>query len=216
MMKRREFVSAAPVVLAPALWTKVAHADTAQPVAGEDYMPVEPRAPIEAPAGKIEVVEFFWYNCPHCAAFEPKLSAWVKQLPKDVAFRRAPVAFREDFAPQQKLYFALEAMGLVEKLHAKVFNAIHVEKHDLSKGPAIADWVAAQGVDKAKFLDQFNSFGVSTKAAKATQLQNAYKLEGVPTLGVAGRFYTDGTIAKGMDQSLKVTEFLVALARRSK
>jgi thiol:disulfide interchange protein DsbA len=204
------------VVLTPALWSGAAHADAGQPVAGDDYVEVEPRAVVEAPAGKVEVVEFFWYNCPHCAAFEPKLSAWVKQLPKDVAFRRVPIAFRDDFAPQQKFYYALEAMGLVEKLHAKVFNAIHVEKRDLSKGPGIADWVAAQGVDKAKFLDQYNSFAASTKAAKATQLQNAYKLEGVPTLGVAGRFYTDGTLSKGMDRSLMVTEYLIALARRSK
>ena len=142
-MKRREFVAAGPLVLAPALWSGAAHAQAGKPVEGDDYMLVEPRANVEAPADKVEVVEFFWYNCPHCAAFEPKLSAWVRQLPRDVAFRRSPIAFREDFAPQQKLYFALEAMGLVEKLHARIFNAIHVEKHDLSKAAAIADWVAA-------------------------------------------------------------------------
>ncbi len=185
-------------------------------VAGTDYVQLDPPAPVEAPVGKVEVLEFFWYNCPHCNAFEPLLASWLKTLPKDIAFRRVPIAFREDFVPQQRLYFALEAMGLVEKLHAKVFAAIHVEKLDLSKVAAITDWVAKQGVDKTKFNEQYNSFSVATKASKATQLQNAYKVEGVPALGVAGRFYTDGTFAKGMERALKVVESLAAAVRSGK
>ena len=133
-----------------------------------------------------------------------------------MAFRRAPVAFREDFVPQQRLYYALDALGLVEKLHAKVFAAIHVEKQDLSKAPAIVEWVAKQGVDKAKFTEQFNSFSVAGKASKAAQLQNAYKVEGVPALGVAGRFYVDGSLAKGMERALKVVDSLVAVVRSGK
>ena len=195
------------------LWSSAAQADTAKPEAGTDYLPLDPRAPVEAPAGKIEVVEFFWYNCPHCNAFEPLLAGWLKTLPKDVAFRRAPVAFRDDFVPQQRLYFALESMGLVGKLHAKVFAAIQVEKIDLSKAASIADWVAKQGVDMAKFNQQYSSFSVATKATKAAQLQNAYKVEGVPALGVAGRFYVDGTLTKSMDRALKVVESLVAGVR---
>jgi thiol:disulfide interchange protein DsbA len=218
-MKRRDFsflATATGAAAAGAMWPAIAQADAAKPEAGTDYVLVDPRASVEAPAGKIEVVEFFWYNCPHCNAFEPLLSGWIKALPKDIAFRRAPVAFRDEFVPQQRLYFALEAMGLVEKLHAKVFAAIHVERLDLSKAAGIADWVAKQGVDMAKFNEQYNSFSVATKSTKAAQLQNAYKVEGVPALGVAGRYYVDGSLAKGMDKALKVVDSLVAGIRSGK
>jgi thiol:disulfide interchange protein DsbA len=217
-MKRREFslLAGAATVAAQALWPAVARADAVRPEAGTDYLVLDPRAAVEAPPGKIEVVEFFWYSCPHCNTFEPELEAWLKKLPKDVAFRRVPVAFRDDFVPQQRLYYALEAMGLVDKLHAKVFAAIHVERLDLSKGPAILDWVAKQGVDRAKFTEQFSSFSVATKASRGAQLQNAYKVEGVPALGVAGRFYTDGSLAKSMGNALKVAESLVAGVRSGK
>jgi thiol:disulfide interchange protein DsbA len=217
-MKRREFslLAGAATVATQALWPAIAHADAAKPEAGTDYLVLDPRAAVEAPAGKVEVVEFFWYSCPHCNAFEPELAAWLKKLPKDVSFRRVPVAFRDDFVPQQRLYYALDAMGLVDKLHAKVFAAIHGEKLDLAKAPAIAAWVVKQGVDLAKFNEHYNSFSVATKASKAAQLQNAYKVEGVPALGVAGRFYTDGTLAKTMANALKVVESLVAVARSGK
>jgi protein dithiol oxidoreductase (disulfide-forming) len=213
-MKRRDFSLACGAVAVSSAFVQSTALAQGKPLeSGTDYLVVEKRAAVEAPAGKIEVVEFFWYSCPHCNAFEPTLDAWIKRAPKDVVVRRVPVAFREDFVPQQRLFYALEAMGLLEKIHSKVFNAIHVEKKDLSKAPAIADWVALQGVDKTKFLEQFNSFSVSTKAARGTQLQNAYKVEGVPALGVAGRFYTDGTLAKNMDRALTVVEYLVAQVR---
>jgi thiol:disulfide interchange protein DsbA len=174
---------------------------------------LDPRAPVDAPAGKIEIVEFFWYSCPHCNAFEPTLDAWTKKLPKDVVFRRAPVAFRDDFVPQQRLYFALDAMGLVDKLHAKVFAAIHVEKQNLASSDAIVDWVAKQGVEKAKFLEQYNSFTVATKATRSKQLQNAYKVEGVPAMGVAGRYYSDGSMAGNMERVLQIVDTLTASIR---
>jgi thiol:disulfide interchange protein DsbA len=180
-----------------------------KPIAGTDYQVLDARAPVEAPAGKIEVVEFFWYNCPHCNAFEPTLADWVKKLPKDVAFRRTPVAFNDTFVPQQKLFYTLEAMGLLDKLHAKVFAAIHVEKLNLSKGEAIVEWVGKNGVDQAKFLKEYNSFGVVTKTQKGSQLQSAYKVEGVPAMGVAGQFYTDGTMARSMERALLVVQSLV-------
>jgi len=195
----------------PAAW-----AQFQKPVAGTDYAVLETIAPMEAPAGKIEVVEFFWYNCMHCNAFEPILSEWAKKLPKDVAFRRVPVAFNASFAPQQRLYYALEAMGLLEKVHPKVFAAIHVDKLNLSKGEAITEWIGKNGVDTAKFLVQYNSFGVVTKAQKASQLQNAFKVEGVPALGVAGRFYTDGTMARSMERALLVVQSLLDDIRKQR
>ncbi len=216
-MKRRDFSLACGAVMAGAGFVpSIALAQAKAPEAGVDYLVLDKRVLVEAPAGKIEVVEFFWYNCPHCHAFEPAFDAWSKKVPKDVAVRRVPIAFRDDFAPQQRLYYALEAMGLVDKLHAKVFAAIHVEKKELNKGDAIADWVAKQGIDKTKFLEQYNSFSVATKASRATQLQNAYKIEGVPALGVAGRYWTDGSMAKSLERALQVVDHLVAGIRNGK
>lgn len=216
-MKRRDFSGVCgAAVAASALYMPLVQAQAKPPEAGVDYLVLDKRAPVEAAAGKIEVVEFFWYNCPHCNAFEPALEAWIKRLPKDVSVRRVPVSFRDDFVPQQRLYYAIEAMGLTEKLHSKIFTAIHGEKLQLNKSDAIADWVAKQGVDKGKFLEQYNSFTVSTKATRATQLQNTYKVEGVPALGIAGRFYTDGTLAKNMDRGLLITDFLVSIVRTGK
>ena len=213
-MKRRNFsvlsgVGLAAVVALPGSVL----AQSKPPVAGTDYLVLDKPAPVEAARGKIEVVEFFWYSCSHCNAFEPALNAWAKALPKDVALRRVPVAFRDDFVPQQRLYYALEALGLLAKLHAQVFAAIHVDKLKLASAAEIADWAAKQGVDRAKFTEQYNSFSASTKATRGTQLQNTYKVEGVPALGVAGRFYIDSTLAQGMERALKVADFLTAEVR---
>jgi thiol:disulfide interchange protein DsbA len=206
---RRNFEQQTVAGLLTLLVPALAQAQFKKPVAGTDYQVLQTRAPVEAPAGKVEVVEFFWYNCPHCNAFEPGLSEWIKKLPKNVFFRRVPVAFNDSFVPQQRLFYTLEAMGLLEKLHAKVFAAIHVEKLNLSKGDAIVEWVGKNGVDQAKFLAQYNSFGVVTKAQKGSQLQKAYNVEGVPALGVAGRFYTDGTMAGSMERALLVVQALI-------
>jgi thiol:disulfide interchange protein DsbA len=216
-MKRREFSKAGLAVSTLGLATlPQAQAQGRPPQAGTDYLVLDKPAGVEAPAGKIEVVEFFWYACPHCNQFEPRLEEWVKRLPKDVAFRRAPVAFRNDFVPLQKLYYTLEALNLVETLHRKAFYAIHVEKQQLNRDETVLAWLAKQGIDKAKLDETYNSFAVSTKVRKATQLQDAYKLAGVPALGIHGRFYTDGTLAQSMDRALLITDQLLAEQRKAK
>ena len=214
-LKRREFAQMAGGVVAVSAvaGSLPAQAQGAKPVAGTDFQVLDPRTSVEAPAGKIELVEFFWYNCPHCNAFEPMLQAWSQRLAKDVVLRRVPVAFQDSFVPQQRLFYTLKAMGLLEKLHTKVFAAIHVERKNLASTEAIVDWVQAQGVDKAKFTEQYNSFTVVSNVTKATQLQNAYKVEGVPALGVAGRFYTDGSMAGNMQRAVQVAEALMAEVR---
>ena len=212
-MKRRDFsLTLGAALTGTVLFDSSALAQGKSPEAGTDYQVLAKPAMVEAPAGKIEVVEFFGYFCPHCSHFEPTFEAWRKRVPKDVAVRRVPVAFNDAAVPQQRLFYALEAMGLVEQLHAKVFAAIHVEKLDLTRGDVIADWVAKQGVDKTKFLGQYNSFTTATKVTRATQLQSAYRIEGVPTVGVAGRFWAQGSA----ERALQVTDFLVALVRSGK
>ena len=167
--------------------------------------------------GKIEVIEFFWYSCPHCNAFEPRLEAWIKKQPADVAFRRVPVAFRDDFVPQQRLFYTLEAMGKLDELHGKVFQRIHASRQPINREDAIlALGRASSGLDKAKFQELYNSFSVSSKARRAAQLQDAFKVQGVPAIGIAGRYYTDGTLAGNMDRALQVTDYLVAEARKAR
>ena len=183
---------------------------------GTDYVALDKPLPVDAPPGKVDVVEFFWYSCPHCNAFEPRLEAWLKHLPADIAFRRVPIAFRDSFVPQQKLFYALEALGKVDEMQAKVFNAIHTEHQNLDGDQAITAWIEKQGINKAKFLEQFNSFSVASKVRKAKQLQEDFKINGVPSFGVAGRFYIDGELAKSMDRALEVVEFLAAEERRRK
>lgn len=185
-------------------------------VAGKDYIKLGRAVPTETETGKIEVIEFFWYSCGHCNSFEPAFAQWVKNVPKDVVVRRMPVAFRDDFAPQQRLYFALEAMGLLEKLHSKVFQAIHGERLPLNTDASILTWIEKQGVDKTKFADTAKSFGVASKLKRAVQLQNDFKIEGVPSLGVAGKYYIDGTSAGNMDRALQVTDSLLALVRQGR
>ena len=210
-MKRRQFSLLATSVVGTSVasFTSIAQAQGAAPQAGVDYQVIERRVSTDAPAGKIEVVEFFWYNCGHCNGFEPMLAAWAQKLPKDVVLRRVPIAFQDSFAPQQRLFYAIEAMGLLARLHEKIFNAIHAQRQKLDTVEAISEWVTQQGVDRAKFLEQYNSFSVASKVTKATQLQNSYRVEGVPALGVAGRFITDGSMARRMDRALLVVDYLV-------
>ncbi|OYD49549.1 thiol:disulfide interchange protein DsbA/DsbL [Acidovorax kalamii] len=212
-MKRREFsLSAASAVAASALTLPVATSALAQArqfKEGKDYKRLDKPVTPDAPAGKVDVIEFFWYSCPHCNVFEPTLDAWVKAAPKDLFIRRVPVAFNASFVPQQKLFYTLEGMGKLEALHAKVFRAIHVEKVKLAKDDEIFAWVAQQGVDAAKFKEVYASFTVSNQVRRASQLQDAYGVEGVPSMGVAGKFYTDGTMAGNMQNVLQVVEALV-------
>jgi thiol:disulfide interchange protein DsbA len=213
-MKRRAFSTAASALLATAGWsTSQVQAQVKKMEEGTDYLALAKLAPVEAPKGKVEVIEFFWYNCPHCNAFEPAFDAWMKKAPKDVLIKRIPIAFNDSFEPQQRLFYALEAMNKVGELHRKVFQAIHVEHQDLKTQDKIVAWLEKQGVDKVKFLEQYNSFSTSTKTRKATQMQDAYKVSGVPALGIAGRFYTDGSLSGNMDKALTVVDYLVAQVR---
>lgn len=219
-MKRREFslasLGAAASIGGLGLSSPTFAQGPAKFVAGKDYMKLDRAVPTETEAGKVEMIEFFWYSCPHCSAFEPTFAQWVKNAPKDVVVRRVPVAFREDFGPQQRLYFSLEAMGLLDKIHGKVFQAIHVERLPLSTDASILAWVEKQGVDKNKFADTAKSFGVASKLKRAVQLQNDFKIEGVPSLGIAGKYYTDGTLAGSMERALQVTESLLAQVRQGR
>ncbi len=190
-----------------------AHAQA--PVEGKDFVRLSPPAPDAAPTGKINVVEFFWYGCPHCNAFEPSLEAWVKQLPANVSFRRSPVAFREQpHGLHQRLYFTLEAMGKLDTMHRRVFYAMHNDRMRLDNLDDIVTFMGKNGIDSAKFKELFNSFAVQTKSRQATQLADAYKIDGVPALGINGRYFTSGQMTGSPERSLAVANVLIERLRK--
>lgn len=214
-MKRRNFsLAAATALTTSALTGAPAFAQGFQPREGKDYLTLGKRVPVDTASGTVEVIEFFWYSCPHCNAFEPTIEAWIKSAPRHVVPKRVPVAFRDDFVPQQKLFYTLEAMGKLDALHGKVFYAIHVEKQSINRDNTILEWAGKQGLDKAKFEEIYKSFAVASKVRRASQLQDAFKVEGVPSLGIAGRYYTDGSLAGSMERALAVAEYLVEATRK--
>ena len=183
------------------------------PVPGRDYAQLDSAQPVPGGA-QIVVVEFFWYGCPHCNAFEPMLEAWVKKLPADVDFRRVPVAFREEpFVAHQRIYYALEEMGLVDTIHTKVFAAIHVDHQRLDNPKEIAAFMKKNGVDPDKFMTFYNGFSVQTKARQAAKIAQAYKIDGVPSIGIAGKYLTSATLTGSPQRSLAVTDYLIQRTR---
>jgi len=213
-MKRRQF-SAHLLGWASAGSAALALPAQAQgaPVEGTHFVRLTPPVATGSP-GKIEVIEFFWYGCPHCNAFEPALDAWSKALPADVAFRRVPAAFSESWVPHQRIFYALESLDLIPAMHRKVFYAIHAQRMRLDKPADITAFMASNGVDAAKFGQAYDSFSVQTKVRQATQLTNAYKIDGVPALGVQGRYYTSGPLAGSNERSLLVADHLIERSRK--
>lgn len=223
-MNRREFAARASAtgLMAALPLGALAQSPQITPAEGQNFVRLQRAVGVSAPSGKIEVVEFFWYGCPHCNAFEPRLEAWVKALPGDVAFRRVHVGFRPAFRPMQQLYATLEVMGQVDALHRKVFHAVHEAGERLDSADAIAAWAARNGLDRAKFTEVYNSFGVQTKAQQGTKLAESYKIDGVPALGIHGRYYTSPAMAggdrvpevEGQRRALVLADQLIALVRK--
>ena len=210
-MKRRQFSALA----AASLGLSLANTASAQgtPVLGQDYQKVDTPQPANAPAGTVDVVEFFSFACPHCFEFEPTLEAWLKRPPANVHFHRYPVRFLQNAVNFQPLYFALEAMGLSESLSLKVFNAVHIEHNRLDSPELISAFMARNGVDATRFMATFNSFSVRTKVQQANQVMDAYAVNSVPTLAVGGRFTTSPSIAKGPQGAVATVDYLVAQIR---
>jgi thiol:disulfide interchange protein DsbA len=170
-------------------------ASPSNPQEGTDYRVLPQSQPTDS-GNKVEVTEFFWYSCPHCAAFDPSLSAWVKKQGDKIVFKQVPVAFRESFIPQQKMYYSLEAMGLTGDMNPKIFRAIHVDRQTIDTDATIMDFIGKQpGIDKKAFTDLYNSFGTQTKVRRAAQLQESYKVDGVPMIAIGGRYITSPSIA---------------------
>jgi thiol:disulfide interchange protein DsbA len=210
-------VGAALVGALPALPGSVGQAlAQGAPVEGKQYRLVQPAQPSDGKA-RIEVIEFFAYTCVHCAHFEPELNAWEKKKSADVALNRVPVLFYPEQEPYAKLYYALLAMDQVNALHGKIFARIHPAPKvfvGFKSNEDIADFVAANGVDRKKFLEFYNSFGVNSRVQQARRLVEAYRVDGTPALAVGGRFYTAPSMVGDGEGSLRVIDFLSDKIRR--
>ncbi|MFN3594081.1 MAG: thiol:disulfide interchange protein DsbA/DsbL [Thiobacillaceae bacterium] len=180
---------------------------------GKDYVDITPAQPVEAPRGKVEVIEFFWYRCPHCADLEPELEAWIKRQPPHVVVRRQPAVLNDSWLPLTRAYYALEAVGQLERLHAEVFKAIHRERIDLNDPNTFFDWAAARGVDRRKLAEAYNAFSVNAKAARAKQLSARYKITGVPAFVVNGKFQTSAYLTGGHKELFRVLDALIEQER---
>ena len=158
---------------------------------------------------KIEVLEFFWYGCPHCYHFEPALNGWLKTKPDNVTFIRVPAIFRPDWKVQARAYYALERMGVIEKMHDRIFDEIHKKRKRLNTLDSIADFVAKNGVDRAKFVDEYNSFEVDGLVRKALKKLRAYHVDGVPTLAVNGKYKFSGRTAGSHKKMIELLNDLI-------
>lgn len=182
------------------------------PQAGKDFVVLNPTQPVDS-GKKVEVLEFFQYTCPHCAAYDPFLKAWRQKLPADVEFRRIPIAWNDSTLPHVRIYYALEALGKTDALHSKVFIAVQQNKQPLLKTDDIADFMAANGIDRKQWLDTYNSFAVATRATRAGQIWRAYRIEGTPAMGVDGRFTTAPSMVGSREGSLLVLDYLIDRSR---
>ena len=180
--------------------------------AGKTYVELSSAVPVAAP-GKIEVVELFWYGCPHCYSFEPVVNPWAEKLPADVNFVRIPAMFGGPWDAHGQMFLTLEAMGVENKVHSAVFNAIQKEGKRLTDKNDMADFLATQGVDKDKFLATFDSFAIKGQIVKAKELAKQYEISGVPTMVVNGKYRFDLGTAGGPEQTLNVADQLIAKER---
>ena len=174
------------------------------------YLELNPPLPVES-AGKIEVLEFFWYGCIHCYNLEPKLDTWLKALPKDVEFRRVPAIFNERWAHDASIFYAIDALGLLDKLHRPLFDAIHRDRLRTERWPELSAWLQKQGVDAQKFESTLKSFGVQGKTKRAIRLTADYKIDGTPSMAVHGRY-----TVRASDAMLGTVNDLVAAVRKHK
>ena len=209
----RNLILSAALVAASAFGMTVQAADPV--IAGKEYIELSNPVPVSKP-GKIEVVELFWYGCPHCYHFEPVINPWVDKLPEDVNFKRVPAMFGGPWDAHGQMFLTLEAMGVEHKVHAAVFDAIQNQRKQLTKPDDMAEFLATQGVDKDKFLSTFNSFAIRGQVNQAKELAKKYEITGVPSMVVNGKYRFDLGTAEGPEGVLNVADQLIAKERAAK
>lgn len=204
-MNRRLFLGALGALAGQAAWPLRAAPGTA-------YKVLQKPVPTETGA-RIEVLELFWYRCPHCFQLEPDLAKWLKRLPSDAAFRRMPAVFSPPWAVLGKAYYALEAMGKIDAHHGDLFEAIHLDGKNLQDERLLIAWAAQVGMDPKQFADSYRSFSVATKVGRAQQLTRDYQIDGVPALVVDGRYVTSVSMAGDEAAMFHTLDELIARVR---
>ncbi len=187
----------------------------AEIVEGKDYTVLASSQPTQDNT-KIEVLEFFWYGCPHCYSLHPHLKTWLMNKPSDVDFRYVPAIFRPNWVAAAKIFYAIEAIGMTDALHDKIYDAIHRDKIDLNNEAVLFDWIEKQGVDRKKFENAYNSFTVQNQVARSTQMSRQYQLTGVPALVVNGKYLTSGKMGGTPQDTIKTLEMLIEKTRQEK
>lgn len=176
-----------------------------------EYRLIAPQ-PVET-GDRIEVVEFFWYGCPHCNNFQPSLEAWIRRKPADVVLRRVPAVFRDSWAPHARIYYTLEQLGEVERLHQKVYFGYHVEELSMSKPDVMERWAAANGIDRERWRKSYSSPEVDAKVENAKRLTESYSLQGTPSVVVDGRYLTSSSMTSSFPEMISILEELIGIAR---
>ena len=217
-MNRREFsLQLAGVAGAVALsglgLPGIASASPAAPVEGTDYTLL--KTPLTLPrTGKVEVIEFFWYGCPHCNAFEPTIEPWIAKLPADVHFHRVPVQFNALQEIHQRIYYTWEMLGLLDRMHAKTFARFHVQRKPINSEDDMLEFAKESGLDAAKVKATWDSFGMTSKIRQALQLSDDYRVDGVPMIGIHGRYTTSPSMG-GPHECLATADTLIAQLRKT-
>lgn len=208
MDRRTWFCTTGQLLIASALPLR-AHA------AATPFEVIDP--PVASPRDVIEVIEFFHYGCPHCRGFDPLVAAWKKGLPADVRFRQVPVIWNQRVLQGlATLYYALAAINLLETFHPRVFAALQDERRPLYDREGAAEWVKSLGGDGAALAQAWDSFGVVTQVKQADRETREYKIDGVPTLAIAGRYRTSAALAGSHEAALAEADRLIAQVRAAR
>jgi len=197
-------------LVAASLISGLAMASPADPKNGVEFITLAAPQPVSTVGKKVEVIEFFMYHCPHCNAFEPSLEQWVKKQGDKIVFKRVHMPYSGTDDPEAHLFLTLEAMGKSEEMQPKVFKAFHVDHIRLNRDDAIIDWVGKNGIDRNKFLDAWNSFGVITKLRRLSQVISNYKVEFVPTIVIDGKYQTAPSMAQASTKSTSEPQIFAA------
>lgn len=180
----------------------------------EGYQEIRPAQPTQVPDGKIEIVEVFWYGCPHCYDFEPYLEKWLQTKPDDVVFRRVPGVLNKTWLPHAKAYFTAEKLGVAAELHKSLFDAIHKEKKSIFTEDKLRDFFKEHGVDSDEFTKIYRSDEIETKTKQAFFMARGYRLTGVPSVVINGKYMTSGSLTGSYDDILKVMDYLIEKERK--
>jgi thiol:disulfide interchange protein DsbA len=184
-------------------------------VEGKDYTVLAKSQP-SGDSGKIEVLEFFWYGCPHCYSLHPHLKNWLANIPGDVSFQYIPATLRPNWVPAAKIFYAIEALGITGSLHDKIYDAVHRDKIDLNNESVLFDWIEKQGIDRKKFENTSQSFAVQNQVSRSTQMSRQYQLNGVPALVINGKYLTSGRMGSTPQDTIKTLDALLEKIRKEK